>query len=356
MKVDPQPSQRVALFILSALCFNYLAITLFNSDGTIVNCIRFGAISLVGATAIRTPYIQYFDLFFLINIIISFSIGGGENAIAANCFFMLAFCLFSRQYGLNNIVTTSFYTLLATTIIVFISLGIGTTQNSTEIIGNRARETLGFSNTNAFASLIYSSLLTLLLIEVRPTIKYTIVFSATLSVYLITNNRSLPVSIIFFFIIKLALKALNKKKIAEYLAIAFLTAPILATYLSKHVASEYPTIDLLLSMRPSLSARFLDELPWYSHLVGGFSPSKHITVDNSFLLIHAALGLPFLLLFTWKVFCKFMTYFESKELNKCALIISFWLFCFSESSLVRPETIISLIFWAMILQKTNDTA
>lgn len=138
--------------------------------------------------------------------------------------------------------------------------------------GDRARETFGFSNTNAFASLVYSFLLISIVLEMNVFFKYVLVILVAWGVYSVTDNRSLLMAIFSYFILRFILCYMRNKMAVNWLAMVCFVLPILATQLSGYVVAEYPLVDIILSMRPSFSAGFIETLPWYSYLIGGVVP------------------------------------------------------------------------------------
>lgn len=138
------------------------------------------------------------------------------------------------------------------------------------------------------------------------------------------------------------------------LLLAALCFPVLFTLLSGYISRTHPDIDALLSMRPEFFSQYIDELPWYSFLVGGVSPGAERAIDNGFLLIAAALGFPFLLYLSWRTFNTVECYFLLGRFDVSAVLLSFWCFSYIEYSLIRPETVFGLIFWKMIFDRTSD--
>lgn len=345
--------QALLFFLLIILAFNYLGINLMRLGEVFITSARIGFLLLLSMILLSKFSLRRDEFFSVIIVIVSIFVGGGENLIAINALFCLLFCFFAKRFDIEVVLLSGFWVLLLSLITVFVLLSVGVVNSSVEVVGERTRETFGFSNTNAFSSLVYSFLLLCIALEINVFVKYMVVLSVAFFAYSVTDNRSLLLAIFSYFIVRFIFLFVRNRVAVNSLVMFFLIFPILATQLSGYIVMEYPLVDIILSMRPSFSAGFIEDLPWYSYLIGGVVPSQHVTIDNSFLLIQGALGVPFLLYFTWKTFRCFQMYYQSENINVCAIIISFWFFCFSESNLIRPETIFGLIFWVMIFHKSK---
>lgn len=338
------------LFLL--LCLNYIAVNIFGANPFWVNFARtvFLGILLAGGWAqlkAINRHVLIVSLFCCSPLIL----GGPGNTIAINIVFTILFVQCTQHVDKKTIIKCGFWALSLSLLIVILLLELGISTNSIESIGDRERKTFGFSNTNAFSSLVYSFILTFILFWQKSSlVKYTTVALTSILIYLMTNNRSILIATALFFCARGILAIVSSRLLLNALLIPSLILPIGLTQISAYIVSHYPVIDILLSMRPSFSSQFIGTLPFYSYFLGGISPTPTATIDNSFLLIQASMGMPFLLILTWKTYTCMWHYINLRLLDVCAVILSFWFFCFSESNMVRPETTFGLVFWALLLQ------
>ena len=165
-----------------------------------------------------------------------------------------------------------------------------------------------------------------------------------------TDSRTLFSSLILFVFIRIFFSISNHKKLLKIISFIILIVPLVITQLSNYLLEYNDELDEILSNRLYFNSLFLNKMSLINYIAGGLSPDKlYLTVDNGFLLLEASTGI-FFLFFTFYITIKKIHYcIDKHEPELCALIISFWYFSFSESSLVRPEAIMGLIFWSLIL-------
>ncbi|WP_156485894.1 hypothetical protein [Crenobacter luteus] len=346
--------QCVNFFLFFMLGFNFIGINALQISPLVVYLTRglvvcFLVVGLFNGFAIRRD--EFFSVLFCA---FCFLVGGGGNYIAANMLFSLIFVFFMAKSRFEDVINGAFWVLFLSLLFVFLLLFAGVLENSVDLVGERSRATFGFVNTNAFASLLYSFVL-LMILHWRGLVlfKYGVIILISFWAYNLTDNRSVLIALVLYFAIRFFLCFIPPGRRLNSVVAGVLLLPILLTQLSEYISQEYPWVDVLLSMRLSLSAQFMNELPWYSHLIGGVSPDKFKTVDNSFLLMQGALGVPFMMYLFWKTFSAFRYFCKVEMLDVCALIVSFWYFCFSESNLVRPETVFALVFLQTIFRGAN---
>jgi hypothetical protein len=243
----------------------------------------------------------------------------------------------------------SYIVLLISVVITFALLYAGVTQNAVDTAGNRERATFGFSNVNAFATLLYSFFtVALFRSQARPFIKYAVCAAFTYLAYIYTDTRTLIAAVSVFILAHGLFVALSRSAVLKIVSGILLLLPIIFTQLSVYIAENYFLLDVLLSFRPSYNALVFNSMSFANHMFGGVSPAEGNTIDNSFLLVQASVGLPFLLFVTWLTYTKIVDSINASSPATFAFILSFWYFSYSESSLVRPESIIGLVFWLLI--------
>jgi hypothetical protein len=126
--------------------------------------------------------------------------------------------------------------------------------------------------------------------------------------------------------------------------------PLLLTILANLVVSEAPLLDLVLSGRLSFVTMFFSEIPSYRLLIGGTEPSSGITVDNSFALVVGAIGIPLLIYLTYITHRRVSCCVKEGDFRAYSFLLAFWLYSFTESSMLRPESIVCIVFWVLVLR------
>lgn len=339
---------------LSILVINYVLINAVSPGLFFVKLSRvLVVLLLLPAIFLRRSFSQ--DELILVALLVPpLLIGGEDNSIARNVFFMALFLFSYRKTGIDLAArgtTVLFLALLA----VFILLSLGVIENSIDTSGGRERATYGFSNTNAFSSLVFSFLI-LLMCSWRKAawLKYLIFAGFVALVWSTTDNRALVVAGALYFVFRIFVEVIARSPFSIAITFFILSFPILFTLGSTYIATEIPSLDIALSFRPSFSSQYLGDLPWYSFLFGGISPNSSFTIDNSFLLLLSSMGVPVLLLLFWKTFTVLLQSILDKNFDLYAVILSIWFYCYSESSLVRPELIVGMVFFDVIFKSRKD--
>jgi hypothetical protein len=116
------------------------------------------------------------------------------------------------------------------------------------------------------------------------------------------------------------------------------------------IINQFPLIDLAFSGRFSFISAYLSEMPAYRILIGGMEPPASLTIDNSFALIVGAMGIPFLIYVAFRLFLVVKICSDVGDYRMYAFMLSFWLYSFSESNMLRPESLICFVFWIIIFK------
>lgn len=354
MSANKSGSNALVLTALALLVANYLAFNLFGITGAVLAINRAAVILLLGFVLARRPVISGTALVLIMASLGGGLLGGASNNIALNIIFILFFVVCLRHVEFNLVVRYSLMVMLGSLLVAFALLYSGMTQNVIDVADERQRATFGFSNVNAFTTLLYSFFtLALFNSQARPLVKYLICAGVSYMAYLYTDTRTLIAAVSVFILAHALFALLKGRALLKYLSGFLLLLPIVFTQFSVLIATNYPLLDILLSFRPSYNAVLFNSMSFFNHLIGGISPAEGNTIDNSFLLVQASVGLPFLLLVTWLAYGKLVDSINENAPACFAFILSFWYFSYSESSLVRPESIIGLVFWLLISHRST---
>lgn len=349
------PGRNVFVFIaFLILVGNYLVFNLFGISGIVQAVTRAVVIIILSVIFFKKPVSTLTPLFLIIFSVIGVVLGGAGNSIAMNIGFIVFVVICLKRMSFRMIVNYVFIALLASIIIAFVMLLLGITQNSVDIADDRQRATFGFSNVNAFTTLLYSFFtMAMYKSRAKPWLKYITCAGFSYLAYVFTDTRTLIAAVSVFILSHGLFVLLHRRVILKYISAFLLLLPIAFMQSSVFIADNYPILDFLLSFRPSYNAALFKAMSLTNYLFGGVSPAEGNTIDNSFLLMESAVGLPFLLFITWLAYRKLIASIDAFSPATYSFILSFWYFSYSESSLVRPESIIGLVFWLLISYRSD---
>lgn len=260
-------------------------------------------------------------------------------------------------YPLNSIVQSAFKVnlLLVTIMIVLMLIGIVDNTSYISTMG-RLRYTLGFDNPNV-AALFYSSAIYLMLVSMKKTkVLMLVAFLMSLILFYYTNSRTTLLALITFVFLEGIYSIFEKRKMDKSkvifgkLSILSIDILFVVNLLSVFLIEKFMIFDELLSYRISTFSKMINSSGLRSFLLGG----THETVDNFYYMLLFQYGI-FIYIF---VAC--LTHFAMKKMvNKgyikyIALLVGLFLVGMMESSLIRPEILVSLIVWKVIISGDDE--
>ncbi|MDD3138967.1 MAG: hypothetical protein PHX08_08350 [Lachnospiraceae bacterium] len=339
------------LFLLG---LNYVLYNALGMESTKI-ILRIGALLLmvIGWVLKGNFSIEKKPFFAMAIAILAFLINGSVT------FNFLAIVIFSIcvTYPIEKIALSAFRTNLLLVILMIILMALHVVNNTSYISTmGRSRATFGFENPNV-AALFYSSLVYLLLVS-RKKLKPMIIGVAlflTVIVYYYTNSRTSLLALLVFVFLEYIVYIINKKKMlhADIIfgkcAVLFSDALFLVNLLSVFTIEKFMRIDQLLSFRISTFSKMIDDAGLIGFLFGGTT----LTVDSFYYMLLFQYGI-FIYLFV-----AIATHFALKQMvikreNRfVSLIIGLLLVAMMESSLIRPEILVTLVVWKIIFSKVN---
>jgi len=339
--------------MLGYLAFNLwelpaLAITLIRASA-LVGIVALLAVSLHGK-AIGAP---------ILAIGIVALMGVPTSAISLGILFLCLTVLAFRKLPVEFIANSSACVLGIALAMSVLLVHFGIVANEEDVTGSaldldgeiRSRMTFGYRNANAFAG-IASSFCLLVMITGKHTIaRYAIALIVSYALYMDTNSRAMlmaTLSFIAFTVIFILTP--NSPRFLKAFAGLVLITPLLLTILASLLVSEFPLLDLVLSGRLNFISMFFSEMPAYRFLIGGVEPSIGTTVDNSFALVVGAIGTPLLIYLTYITYQRVCRCVNEAEFRAYSFLLAFWLYSFAESSMLRPESIVCIVFWVLVLR------
>lgn len=292
------------------------------------------------------------NIFFLLcSFMLSMVISGFGNPMVLNFLFLIAFCIFSKNIKINYVIECALISLLVAVAVVFISLILNIFDSGVDLSGDRERLMFGFKNANIFPTLYFTFILIFILHHGRLfSLLSFFVFSLGVYIYIKSDTRALIFGIFSLFFLRLIFISTNKSLI-KIIIFSLIVSPVILVWSSKFIFINYDWIDILLSNRPKIWSEYISSLPLYSYMWGGVAPEENITIDNSFLLIQSIVGVPVLIFLILK-FYKFLCECLDRGFHTIMVVmLSFWIYCYFESNLIRPEIIFSLVFFHLLFNE-----
>ena len=360
-----QRSRVAARFLVMAIAFllmiGYLGVNLLDFPSQIILTLRI--CSVVILFALLVPELRNVSVPISLFVVLAvWSVGAFSSSILLNLLFTLLFVLATRSILLDYLVSVSIWALLAATLLTLVFLHLDFIFNDEDIVelsielgGElRSRLNFGYKNVNSFASIISSLCLLIMVRGKLPWLRCTAALVVSYLVYDQTDSRSMVIATVFFVVYFVIASTFRHRRQFFYVISASLIAiPTLVSLFPRFFIDEVQLLDLQLSGRLNFVAQFYSELSPLNLILGGADP-KFLTIDNAFALIVGAAGVPFLLFLVLRVIAILRICIWEYNYRIPAFLVSFWMYSFVESSLVRPETLVGLVFWALVLRPKID--
>ncbi len=334
-----------------ALTLNYVFYWVLNL-GFMRLPIRIAAVVFFSLSSLMNFKSLRFDVLFVPMVAISCICVLLHGSDALNMLAVLLFVLAVSPYSFNEALDILFKCFLISAVVYLLALATGSAIITTTSHEGRIRNNLGFSQVNA-ASLFFLPLLLLLYKKDKHfNIKLLSVAVFFISLYALTNTRSVLLSVfifIFFYIIFLLMRKIkNLVPLQRIVGIVLLYLVVVAAFvLSLFANSE---IDSILSYRPTY---FFNALSNLSPIEWIFGSDAFIEVDNSYLVMVGHYGLPFLICAVAVLHKAILRSAEMGDLWTLSFIIAIVVIGSIESFLYRPELIVTLVFWAIAFKRAD---
>lgn len=289
-----------------------------------------------------------FSAFFLINL----------NATCINFIFTLWFVYLVRRQGAVGVIKSIYYSTLLFSLIFALLVVKGIIYPDIVYIAEtgRFRNNMGFWSANYPGFIAYSCFMTLFACKgylsglIHPLIRY---FTYGLMLFFIfvpfladsrTPGYAMIASMMFFVAIS---NNLLRYLVAFYLPLVPLVLLSISLYLPWYYHGS--DLDYLLSGRLSYYYDYLSALKMNNYFFG--SPLPEFALDNSYLILMTALGLGFIIPFTYMVYRAVLN-----NPNKYFIVLIFSLICygFTEAVMARAETSVVILFYMLMFIKTRE--
>lgn len=355
----------VFAFIITLLFAGYLGVNVANLGQTHLLALRLISLSLI-VTLIFAQIHQIEKKDRPVIFIGAVALLGCFTSFASlNILFICLFALSARKISVDYLASASASVLGCAIIVILFLVWIGVIENDIDVTGlaselsdgERIRSTFGFKNVNAFASLVSAFCLLLMLTWRRAVISCVTSLFISFTFYNYTDSRALPISVLFFIFSAAFFSILIKRgRALTGISIIIIVFPLLLTLLSTKIVDEFPIVDAISSYRFTYSSLYFSEIPLYRFIIGGVQPSEGITVDNSFSLLTGAIGLPMLGYMSARLIKIIKECIAMRDAKRYAFLLSFWVFSFLESNMIRPESLIGVIFWLYLFYAASSRA
>lgn len=339
-------SYQLLLFIV--LIANYIILNIFNEEFAYKYHLRVCALIILIIGLISNMSLYKVDILWLALIFLGLLFSIPENLIPVNLVFILLFLIATRKANLPDIYHYAWLSISFGVVLVLLLLYLGVIENSFIVINNRLRYTFGLNSPNTFSQMIYAwALLTFYGINKNQNYMYFICILVIGIVYTFSDSNSSVLAVIIYFLNLYILKHSSNRLFVKIISIFSVLGPFVITLLSFYLLNIYPQLDVMLSLRLSFNAALMSNMTLINYMIGG---GKYLFVDNSYLVIIYSVGFPFLIFMIYLIIKSVLYYAESNDAKTYSFIISFIYYSFAESSLVRPEILVSLFFWILIFR------
>lgn len=342
---------------LFCLIAGYMSVNVFRLEPYFVNIIR--AASILPIFLLISTRLAHISIKKTAIIFILISIPGiANNNISINIIYIILFLYAFQSLSLNELAKLSSIALGTAILASLIFVELGITENELDVSSSflednreeRERSTFGYKNVNAFAALVSAYCLLIMLQGKKIVLRFFIACVVSYIFYLNTDSRTLIASTTLFILFSILFILFKRhKKTLFYSSVFLATTPLIYSTGSSVILHQMPFLDLFLSSRVSLGATYIQGLTPAEIIFGGAEATAELTIDNSIILVMGAIGFPATFYLLVKVICALRDSIKNHDVRLYAFLLSFWLLAVSESSLVRPESIICLPFWAAII-------
>jgi hypothetical protein len=350
-------NKAITIAILCLLMLGYLAVNLWEWKAFTITLIRAAtSVIIVALLALSWPAKMGVPV---LAIGIVALIGIPTSGISLGILFLCLTVLALRKLSVEFIANSSAFVLGIALTMSVLMVHFGIVANEEDVAGSalelggeiRSRMTFGYRNVNSFAGIASGFCLLIMMTGRHSIARYAIAVLVSYLLYMDTDSRAMLLATFSFISFTLIfLLARNRPWFLKAFATLMLITPLMLSVFANLVVSEAPLLDLVLSGRLSLVTMFFSELPSYRFLIGGAEPSSGTTVDNSFALMAGAIGIPLLIYVTYITYQRVLRCVDEADFRIYSFLLAFWLYSFAESSMLRPESIICIVFWVLVLR------
>ena len=215
------------------------------------------------------------------------------NKLALHCVFILMNIINVRNLTLKQLVRYVLVIQIVFTILSFALLGTGMVHDTVWNMPKGSAHTLGFRNPNGTRFFLTNTFLFLsfyLVVFDKPLALNFLLLVPIYVIYKLTYGRTYFIGAVVYYLFLFLFRARFFYKHNYWL---YTLAPILLGYLlflGIRLYEAYPVLDLLFSLRLSMSKQVLDEFSSVHYILGSSYVPEGITVDSSYLFLVCEAG------------------------------------------------------------------
>lgn len=274
-----------------------------------------------------------------------------NGTLALNFLLIVVFSV-CVTFNTNNIISSSLKIngLLVLFMIILMLFNVIDNKGYISSMG-RLRYTLGFENPNV-AALFYSSAIYLFIVS-REKMKYSVAVLAvvcTIVLYYYTNSRTTLMALVAFLILE-SLNNIMKKRNMRFTRNIFLFSSLyfvdflfLLNLVSIFSINQFMVFDEVLSFRISTFSRMINNADLGIFLFGGTLK----TVDNFYYMLLFQYGIFIYFFVAVLVHSSIKRMIKEENTKYIPLLVGLFLVATMESSLIRPEILVTLVVWKVI--------
>ncbi len=326
----------LAIFLL---CFNYLLYNFFGFS-EIKNYVRIVAILFILASLFFKRELTLFNCVLLVTIAFIIAGNGVDSLNIAACFLLAI----SIDFDVKTFDIVHKVSLLLS-IVVLVSLMSGVVKGKQYVdTQERIRNTLGFGNVNS-ASLFFASYIICFFMSKEKIKVYHIIYALAISLilYLKTDSRTALGAVIVFLVVYITLLSrFNNvfKNLFLLLEIVLFISPIF------WILPLSSSMDKFLSFRVTYFRNYIESNDLANLLLGG---TQIADIDNFFLILLFNVGIVGYLLLCYLIFKSSKNLIHSNKNKELALIITILTVGLVESTGVRVELGMTMLFWVVVI-------
>lgn len=276
-----------------------------------------------------------------------------QNLIALNLLFLLFMVASLNRLPERQVAIVFLIASIVTVMLHIMLVSLGMVSTVSTDVGERTRSALGFANANQFAlvylTLICSNFFVHLQFRTRGSLLM-LGGALILSLHMmqIADSRTSIFSVLLLITLVCFSIISSKNRMATKIFVCSMASiPMWACIITFYLISNTdPLLDIALSFRPSLFAEFMSTVSW-QNLILGWNPVNDGNVDNAYLMLLSAVGLPVFILIILLLMIR-LAGINPYLLPIAAVVLIASIF---ESFLVRPEIPLSVLFFSLIFRK-----
>ncbi|MDD3416770.1 MAG: hypothetical protein PHY47_22715 [Lachnospiraceae bacterium] len=356
MKISKKSIPNVLFFELPMfmLGLNYILYNALGVDSlkTIIRVVSI--ILIVIGYLLSNDYILTKKEFFAVGLAFIMVLINGTTSLNLLVAIVFAICVCQP---VNEVLNSAKRINIALTVLMGVLLVFHVVSNTGYVSTmGRLRFTLGFENPNV-ASLFYSSAIILFIVaqKKRKIIKIFLGLILSIILYVYTDSRTSFLAIVLLCVLEVVFYVcdkrnnINGRRVFGKIALIVVDSLFTINLLSVFFIERFMVLDELLSFRISTFSKMIVNSGLRCFLFGGTTN----TVDNFY----------YMLLFQYGIFVYlFVAIMTHVALNKCikseqdslvSLLFTMFLVGVMESSIIRPEILVSLMVWKIVISNKN---